>query len=230
MKKTKLDITHAKKMYYSSVEGFRDIALEYYTEEQLKRPALPTSWEELSSEQLLEFSGISIESTAINTIRALLKVYNGDWAGNWGCADSDKWIIHAFAGRISRHDSWDESALLSFKTESKRDHFLANHLALIKQAAPLLWGVSFEVESKEVERVCFVVNYGNHLHIGKNNQHTALETLISSCDWFNLPSEANDKRNNNIIPSDSLSVQKLTIYKDGTHRLEAVQTGADEEQ
>lgn len=32
----------------------------------------------------------------------------------------------------------------SCETKEKRDHFLKHHIELIKQAAPLLWGVEIE--------------------------------------------------------------------------------------
>lgn len=225
-----LKLTHAKQMYYSSVDGFRDIALEYYSEDQLKRAALPTSWDELSSEQKRTTKEDNDALHALAKVKDLLNLYNGDWVPDWTGSHGTKYCLIAFAGEIITSNNSDHACALSFKSPENRKHFLTHHLALIKQAAPLLWGVSFE---DEIKVIGFVVKFkgGDGLYFGCTANHADISTLVAASDVFasyghahQFVSEHGDKRAHSMI------IQKLTIHKDGTHLLEDIEIAADDEQ
>ena len=84
-------------------------------------------------------------SLALAQLTQLLKAYNGDWKPDWEDMGEDKYTIE-YDGRnqLFLNTRTFTTQLLTFETTEKRDHFRKHHVDLIKQAAPLLWGVEIK--------------------------------------------------------------------------------------
>ena len=83
-------------------------------------------------------------SRALAQITQLVKDYNGDWVPDWSNEEEYKYTIEYvtfFKLGLIPLSAMINPCLLAFETEEQRDHFLKHHVDLIKQAAPLLWGL-----------------------------------------------------------------------------------------
>lgn len=220
-------IKHAKQLYYSSEQSFRNMALEYFTKEELEQVALPESWEGLSSEQK-DTKDIHKKSMIyIFKLIDLLAAYNGDWVADYKDKVRVKHTIEILGDFLGIHYTYESAALLSFETKIKANHFYKHHLKLIKQAAPILWGVSF-FEEKTINKVSYTVlvkGMGSNVYEyykGEVNDHSNIRTLIQYEDWFSNKESmlAVTKEDNTKI---TYHPKKITTYTDGTHLLEGIE-------
>jgi len=132
-----LSLDHARILYRKDWES-RDIALEYFSEDQLKERTLPKTWEEYEATLHEMFANVKAPREIAIALDNLVKLYllkqeyNGDWVpkGNW----RNCWGVLVDRGNGVRLRSY----FLLFKSPELRDQFAANFKDLIEAAKPLL--------------------------------------------------------------------------------------------
>lgn len=144
-----MKIEDAKRLYAIGGES-KDIALIYFSEDQLKERTLPKTWEEyqenfnrVGDERFAWTSG-QVPFNAYSAFYALAKLYmlkqkyNGDWVADWKNENQNKWVLYFTEDQIMK-DCYSISAyFLAFPTPELRDQFYANFADLIEAAKPLL--------------------------------------------------------------------------------------------
>jgi len=130
-----MKIEHAKTLYAIGGES-KDIALEYFSEDQLKERTLPKTWEEYEATLHEMFANVKAPREIAIALDNLVKLYllkqeyNGDWVpkGNW----SNYWAVLVDHGNGVQLRSY----FLLFKSPELRDQFAANFKDLIEAAKP----------------------------------------------------------------------------------------------
>jgi len=159
-KTIKLSLEQAKKMYGKSPE-MDELLLANFSKEELTKKELPKSWSEIGDiygyylESGSDYGKVKSSSFVIDTktqkyyhrfatekqarsalamaqLSQLMAVYNDGWEPNWK-GYMNKYIIHAFDGRISAQFSLNNHYFLAFKSAELRDEFLKNFEPLIKE-------------------------------------------------------------------------------------------------
>lgn len=138
-----LSLDHARILYRKDWES-RDIALEYFSEDQLKERQLPKTWEEYEATLHEMFANVKAPREIAIALDNLVKLYllkqeyNGDWVADWKDLDQGKYVIAYTSGKIEHGFCWSSHAFLSFKSPELRDQFAANFGDIIEAAKPLL--------------------------------------------------------------------------------------------
>ena len=130
-----MKIEDAKRLYAIGGES-KDIALIYFSEDQLKERTLPKTYYEYTKYKSTKWVSMAAPEDLRVTVEALIKLhilkqeYNGDWVADYGNPKQEKFVIHL-------HDVLP-CRFLAFKSLSLRDQFAANFADLIEAAKPLL--------------------------------------------------------------------------------------------
>lgn len=77
---------------------------------------------------------------ALAQLTQILKVYNDGWVPNWNDPRA-KYSIYYYSNNICTCTYSATPQLLAFKTTEEANEFMNTFQKLIKQAAPLLWGI-----------------------------------------------------------------------------------------
>lgn len=157
--KAELTLKTAKEMYKQGGTA-KMFALDNYTEEQLTKKELPSSWEELNSvegyyiksnsdiicsrgltfcdnKNIFPTRELAEASLALAQLLQLRDRYNDGWVADWNDRNK-KYIINIFLGKIDIDYYHNIQSVLNFKTRELRDLFLENFRDLIETAKPLL--------------------------------------------------------------------------------------------
>jgi len=138
-----MKIEDAKRLYAIGGES-KDIALIYFSEDQLKERTLPKTWQEYEATLHEMFANVKAPREIAIAIDNLVKLYllkqeyNGDWVADWKDLDQGKYVIAYTSGKIEHGFCWSSHAFLSFKSPELRDQFAANFGDIIEAAKPLL--------------------------------------------------------------------------------------------
>lgn len=155
MKKVKLSLETAKKMYNSIDESVRAFALENFTKEELESKIYPENWGEvikittpvfyLSTLGDISDTKNYITRNHLNTkeqAKAVLAIcqltvirdaYIGDWVPNWNDIDV-KYCVLFIRNQPKIIKNLIERRFLLFPTQEMAEHFLKHHIELINQA------------------------------------------------------------------------------------------------
>jgi len=130
-----MKIEDAKRLYAIGGES-KDIALIYFSEDQLKERTLPKTWQEYEATLHEMFANVKAPREIAIALDNLVKLYllkqeyNGGWVADYGNPKQEKFVIHL-------HDVLP-CRFLAFKSLSLGDQFAANFADLIEAAKPLL--------------------------------------------------------------------------------------------
>ena len=130
-----MKIEDAKRLYAIGGES-KDIALIYFSEDQLKERTLPKTWQEYEATLHEMFANVKAPREIAIALDNLVKIYllkqeyNGDWVADYNNLNQVKHVVKLYECLPCR--------FLAFKSESLRDQFAANFADLIEAAKPLL--------------------------------------------------------------------------------------------
>jgi len=249
-----MKIEHAKELWSNSDVVARSIALKYYSKAELEAVELPESWEDLKiiegyfidedskiadvahnllpslpyNKNIATTKELSEAVLSVIMLTQLMKVYNGGWIADWADA-TIKYAVGITSYEIIPDEIRSSPYFLAFQTKEKRDHFLKHHIDLIKEAAPILFGVSFAsgeaegvrfvegVHKREIEREGFVIELEN----GSFETQSQLGVTLGTC--LCLRGVLYHTKENALANfGNKKAIHKLTIYTDGSHDLEKV--------
>ena len=138
-----MKIEDAKRLYAIGGES-KDIALIYFSEDQLKERTLPKTWEEYEIGKVGLITHCPIPYGAYSAFYALAKLYllkqeyNGDWVADWKDVHQNKWVIFLIRDEWKKESYYTTNYFLAFKSPELRDQFAAKFKELIVAAKPLL--------------------------------------------------------------------------------------------
>ena len=96
-----------------------------------------------SSTNIFKTKSQAHASNAVAKLTQLLANFNGDWVPNW-TNDTKKYIIINNENKLKIELSWNISHLLAFPSKGRADLFIKHYEGLIKEAAPILFGVELK--------------------------------------------------------------------------------------
>ena len=138
-----MKIEDAKRLYAIGGES-KEIALEYFNEDQLKERTLPKTWEEYEIGKVGIITHCPIPYGAYSAFYALAKLYllkqeyNGDWVADFRDTNQAKFVLYLKADELNSDALYTTNHFLAFKSPELRDQFAANFADLIEAAKPLL--------------------------------------------------------------------------------------------
>ena len=139
-----MKIEHAKALYAIGGES-KDIALEYFNEDQLKERTLPKTWEDyidlrrtVFGEEIVVATAVKSAFQALHKLYLLKQEYNGDWVADWKDVHQNKWVIFLIRDEWKKESYYTTNYFLAFKSPELRDQFAAKFKELIVAAKPLL--------------------------------------------------------------------------------------------
>lgn len=155
-KTIKLSLEQARKMYKKSPE-MDELLLANFSKEELEKPELPKSWNELrirsgyvigadsviipkpqfltstyEQKNLFATEKQAKSALAMAQLSQLMKVYNREYIPDWNC-DSVKYVISRSRNKVSVCEGWNSYRFLAFKNKETANEFLKNFEPLIKQ-------------------------------------------------------------------------------------------------
>lgn len=156
-KQIELSLEKAREIYKQNNPLMNTLLLENFSKEDLEKPLLPTSWNDLpdiSGYYIMENGKIGCEEggvedtgdahgifatekqvqSALNMamLSQLMKAYNGDWEADW-TDKSDKFVIDRCGNDLKEAVYNTIYHFLTFRTSELRDRFLRNFEELIKR-------------------------------------------------------------------------------------------------
>jgi len=155
-KNLKITLTRARELYKKGFSFVDDFLLSNWTVDELTKPTLPSSFEELKITsgyrifpdniiRIDTFKKSKIEDSyrthkearsvqAMAKLSHLMKFYNEDWEPNWNESSNDpKYVIVRLCNKLNVEKRLSTYEYLTFKTESIANLFLSTFTPLIKQ-------------------------------------------------------------------------------------------------
>lgn len=135
------------KEWYKKGGDLKEVALQAYTEEELKKVELPKTWDDYlrktcfiwsKMDQVTKLKEVSPRYAAQLKLEYLRDHYRQGWKPNWEDANMTKYAILKDGNKTRTATAYSNSRFLSFQSREIAEEFLSNFKDLIKEVGDLI--------------------------------------------------------------------------------------------